>query len=101
MQQWTKEQFYTHLNSGNKGAFYLYTPLCGTCQLAGKMLDIVQKAMPEFLMGKADLNFLPEIAETFQVESVPCLLIFENKQIKEKVYAFQNVSYLYEKLKSS
>lgn len=98
MEQWTKELFFEHLNSGKKGAFYLYTPMCGTCQLAGKMLEIVSNTMPDFLIGKADLNYLPELAKSFQVESVPCLLIFYEGEIKEKIYAFHSVTYIYEKL---
>jgi len=99
MKQWTKEEFLQKLVSGEKGAFYLFTPMCGTCQVASKMLSIVSELLPEFSLGKADLNYIPEIAEDYQVESVPCLLIFDRQMIKEKIYAFQSVPYLYEKLK--
>jgi thiol-disulfide isomerase/thioredoxin len=99
MEQWTGDTFYQYLKSGKKGAFYLYTPLCGTCQIAGKMLEVVTKLLPDLPIGKADINYLPEISETFFIESVPCLVIFSEHQVKEKIYAFQDVPYLYEKLK--
>jgi hypothetical protein len=64
------------------------------------MLAVVEELVPELPLGKADLNFIPEIAETFFVESVPCLLIYDNKKIIEKLYAFQSVPNIYEKLKN-
>ncbi|WP_033827941.1 thioredoxin family protein [Bacillus andreraoultii] len=100
MEQWTNDTFYQHLKSGKKGGFYLYTPLCGTCQMASKMLGVIEELLPDLLIGKADMNYIPEIAETFFIESVPCLIIFSDYQIKEKIYAFQSVPFLYEKLKS-
>ncbi|MCU9612848.1 thioredoxin family protein [Caldibacillus lycopersici] len=100
MEQWTKAEFYQRLHSGESGALYLFTPMCGTCQVASKMLSVVEEILPKFEFGKADLNYLPEIAEEFLVESVPCLLIYEDKKVKEKIYAFQSVLYLYEKLKN-
>ena len=100
MEQWTKEVFYKNLNSGNKGAFYLYTPMCGTCQVAGKMLEVIHEVLPDFPVGKADLNYNPDLADEFFIESVPCLLIYNNGEIQDKIYAFQSVPYLYEKLKA-
>lgn len=100
MEQWSEKEFYDRLKSGQKGAFYLYTPMCGTCQLAGKMLEIVQQIFPDLPIGKADLNYHPKLAETFYIESVPCLLIFNEEIIVDKIYAFQSVPYLYEKLKN-
>lgn len=100
MNQWTEDMFYECLNSGGKGAFYLYTPLCGTCQMASKMLEVITELLPDLNLGKADVNYIPKLAETFFIESVPCLIIFSDHKIKDKIYAFQNVPYLYEKLKN-
>lgn len=99
MEQWKKEEFLENMNSGEKGAFYLFTPMCGTCQLAGKMLSVVEQILPDLKMGKADLNFMPDVAEKFQIESVPCLLVYDKNEVQDKIYAFQSVPYLLEKLK--
>jgi thioredoxin 1 len=79
---------------------YLYTPLCGTCQVAGKMLSVVEQLMPNSNWLKADLNFFPALAEEYAVESVPCLLVLRNNQLVKKIYAFHSVPYLYENVKS-
>ncbi|MBS4173963.1 thioredoxin family protein [Bacillus sp. FJAT-49736] len=78
---------------------YLYTPLCGTCQVASKILGVIEELLPALQMFKADLNYFPKLAEEFQIESVPCLLLLQNGRLKEKIYAFQSVPYIYEKLK--
>lgn len=100
MNEWTHKDWTKEKNTNRLAAYYLYTPMCGTCQVASKMLEIVTELMPDLTIGKANLNYVQEIAGLYEVESVPCLLITENGKLKEKIYAFQSVPYLYEKLKS-
>ncbi|MBM7694448.1 thioredoxin-like negative regulator of GroEL [Peribacillus deserti] len=99
MEVWREEQLAAAIDSGQPFCFYLFTPLCGTCHVASKILDVTEKLMPQFMMGKADLNYMPEIAETYQIESVPCLLLFTNGELQKKIYAFKSVPYIYEILK--
>ncbi|WP_066055381.1 thioredoxin family protein [Robertmurraya korlensis] len=79
---------------------YLYTPLCGTCQVAGKMLSVVEQLLPQHNWLKADLNYVPTLAEQYSIESVPCLLVLRNNELVKKIYAFQSVPFLYESLRS-
>lgn len=79
-------------------AVYLYTPMCGTCQVASKMIDVVEKLQQSFHFSKANLNYLPQFAEEQSIESVPCLLIFKGGVEQERIYAFQSVPFLYETL---
>jgi thioredoxin 1 len=78
---------------------YLYTPMCGTCQVARRMLSVVDELFPTLNIHSINLNYFPKEAQELGVESVPCLLIFENGQVKERIYAFQSVSYLHELFK--
>ncbi|MGD6968673.1 thioredoxin family protein [Rossellomorea vietnamensis] len=79
-------------------ALYLFTPLCGTCLVAGKMVDVTEKLFPQVAFIKADLNYIPAIAEKYAVESVPCMLLFHTGRLVNKIYAFQSVPYLHEEL---
>lgn len=99
MEEWTKDEFFKRLENKDQGAYFLYTPFCGTCQLAGKMLAVVQELLPNMPIGKGNLNFLPDLAQQLKIESVPCLLIFKDGNIVERIYAFHSVPYLYERLK--
>ncbi|KYC67556.1 thioredoxin [Bacillus coagulans] len=101
MQDWTREkQLEERILQEEKLALYFYTPLCGTCQLAGRMLEIAEQAVPRFPYAKANLNYVPQMAEKYKIESVPCLLLLENGRAIDKVYAFQSVPALFEKLSS-
>lgn len=98
MNQWTIEDWNRAKQADELTAFYLYTPMCGTCAVASKMLSVVEAMRPDLQIGKADLNYIQEIAETHEIESVPCLLIHRPGQPAEKLYAFQSVPYLLDKL---
>ena len=58
-----------------KQRYYLYTPMCGTCAVASKMMEVIAAMKPEIPIGKADLNYVQDIAIDYEIESVPCLLI--------------------------
>lgn len=98
MQEWSREQWEEKVSSEEKVAFYLYTPMCGTCQVASRMMEVTEQVVKDVPIGKANLNFMEQLAFDYEVESVPCLLITEKGKIVEKVYAFQSVPNLFEKL---
>lgn len=101
MKEWTSEEWETHSQNANIAAYYLYAPMCGTCQVASKMMEVVEELLPSVEIGQANLNYVEHIAIEQQIESVPCLLISENGQIIEKIYAFQSVPYLYNRLRKN
>jgi thioredoxin-like negative regulator of GroEL len=78
---------------------YLYTPMCGTCQLAKRMLEVVEELFPFLPFYQTDINYMPERAAAWKIESVPCLLLFQGGNIVKKWYAFHSVPYLYETIK--
>jgi thioredoxin-like negative regulator of GroEL len=100
MRNLTQDEIHILQHDEQAFALYFYTPLCGTCQVASKMLDVVEQLKTGYSFGKADLNFMPEMAKKFSIESVPCLLLFQNGRVIEKLYAFHSVPYIYEKMTS-
>ncbi|WP_163098937.1 thioredoxin family protein [Peribacillus alkalitolerans] len=93
------EQLQHNVKSQKLFGLYIYTPICGTCQVASKMLTVVESMLPELKIERIDLNFLPDIANHYKIESVPCFLLFENGTLVERIYAFQSVPDLLAKLK--
>ncbi|MGG3451642.1 thioredoxin family protein [Domibacillus aminovorans] len=83
-----------------KAALYVYTPMCGTCQVAGRMLDIVEAMNIDLPLERVNLNYHEDIAREFAIESVPCLLLMSEGKLKKKIYAFQSVPYIYEEMMS-
>lgn len=98
MEQWSYREWREFTDKEDLCAFYLYTPLCGTCAVASKILSVVTELKPDLVIGKTDLNYEEQIAEDYQVESVPCLLIQRKGQPVQKVYAFRSVQNILEKL---
>jgi thioredoxin 1 len=100
MQEWTKNKLNTAIQQKRTFYLYLYTPMCGTCQIASRMLDIIHELLPDLSCGKLNINFSQSLAMQYKIESVPCLLIFKEGNLDEKIYAFQSVPYLYDILKN-
>lgn len=88
--------------SGSDGAFavFLYTPLCGTCKLAERMLDILHEMRPEYAVDKANVNRMPQLVRLWMVESVPCLIAVERGSVLRKLYAFESIDNVYRFLES-
>ncbi|MFD4930679.1 thioredoxin family protein [Peribacillus butanolivorans] len=99
MQELKEEDCRLAVEEGETFCLYLYTPLCGTCQVASRMLTISLELFPDLKAGKMNMNYVQTIAESYEIESVPCLLLFKEGQLREKIYAFQSVPYLYGVLK--
>ncbi|MBL4954882.1 thioredoxin family protein [Neobacillus sp. YIM B02564] len=97
MNEWNRNDLSIFLNQRGTGLVYFYTPLCGTCQLAGKMLGVVEHLV-EIEMGKMNLNYYSDLAEKLVIESVPCLLLIRNGEIVDTIYAFHSVPFLLEKI---
>lgn len=77
-----------------------YTPMCGTCKISERMLDIANE-VTHLPLEKRDLNFYPEFSKEFEIQSVPILLIMKGEQELERIYAFQSVTFLLERIKKA
>ncbi len=99
MNEWTRTEWEDHKKQSAISLFYIYTPMCGTCQVAHKMMEVVQELV-DYPLGQANINFIQDVAKDYEIESVPCLLISKNGEVHKKVYAFQSVPYLIEVIKN-
>jgi len=100
MQELSKQDIVQKIaDSSSPFALFLYTPLCGTCKVTEKMLSIVEVMEPEIPLFKSDLNYLLELTTEWQVQSVPCIVIIEEGQVKERIYRMESVENLLNKLR--
>jgi thioredoxin-like negative regulator of GroEL len=97
MLETNQSEAYLLLTEHNTGLIYLYTPLCGTCHTASKMMNVIEQ-LTEIPIYQLNLNYAPDLAIDLSIESVPCLLAVNNGEILEKVYAFHSVPFIYEQL---
>ncbi|QHS23151.1 thioredoxin family protein [Virgibacillus sp. MSP4-1] len=98
MQEINEKDLSIILESQYKQFIFLYTPFCGTCKVAGKMLETLENIenLPNFHTMNASL--FPDFMQNYQIESVPCLAIIQEGHILDKTYAFHSVPFMYEKL---
>ncbi len=96
----TEQQLLEHMNAiQGTEAVLMYTPLCGTCKLAERMLDIVQATSAAVPLHKLNINYAPLLRERWQVASVPCLAIIGEEGLMHKEYALRSVDHIYRLLK--
>jgi thioredoxin 1 len=99
MQETSIDHLITKIDSEKKQIVFIYTTMCGTCQLAKRMLEIVEDSIDELTISMLNISFMGNYSKCWKIESVPCLLIFKDREIGEKIYGFQSVDYLYRLLK--
>ena len=51
---------------------------CGPCRMLSSVLDDVSAALPDINIVKINVDELPEIANTYSVQSVPTLILFKD-----------------------
>ncbi|MFC0214674.1 thioredoxin family protein [Paenibacillus chartarius] len=79
------------LTPGTSSFVMLYTPLCGTCKVALRMLDVVEAADPALHADRINLNVRPELAERWRVGSVPCLVRVRKGEVSGMLYRISSV----------
>lgn len=77
---------------------YIHSPFCGTCHLAKSMVDKIEHIHGTPLFADMNASIHPAFMQQYEIESVPCLLIVDNHEVKEKVYTFHSVAHMYKKV---
>jgi thioredoxin-like negative regulator of GroEL len=99
MIEWTQKELLEHAADKDTAfAVFLYTPLCGTCKLAERMLEIIMTMQPTMPLYKSNINFLPQVSQEWQIQSIPCVVIAEVGKDKKMIYRMQAVDELYRQL---
>jgi thiol-disulfide isomerase/thioredoxin len=75
-------------------AVYFFTPWCGTCKWGERMLDIVLTIETQVPLFKCNLNYAPDLAQEWKIQSVPCLTFIREGKVTEKLYRMGSVDIL-------
>lgn len=75
---------------------YIHTPFCGTCHVARSMLEKIEEMHQRTFFYEMNASFYPEFMQIHKIESVPCLFIKKDGEVKEKIYAFRSVVNIYQ-----
>lgn len=77
---------------------YIHSPFCGTCHVARQMLEQIEGIHKQDIFYEMNASLYPQFMQDNEVESVPCLFIKKNNEVKEKIYAFHSIGNIYQYL---
>lgn len=83
-------------------AIFIYTPLCGTCAAARRMLEIAEHLLPADILFEMNIHDIPELVQQFQISSVPAVMIFDGEQdVPKMVYRMSSVEHLLNEIRKA
>ncbi|MFK3936333.1 thioredoxin family protein [Alkalihalobacillus sp. NPDC078783] len=77
---------------------FIHTPLCGTCKYVSNMLQILEESYGTLTIDQLNINQYPTFAQTWQIKSVPCLLVFQKGLGVKRQYSFPSIADVYKML---
>lgn len=65
---------------------------CGPCMMQGQILEEVDKAHPEYRIGKVNVDENRELAVKFGIEAIPTMIVFKNGEAVERIVGMRQAS---------
>ena len=77
-----------------------WAPWCGPCRMLSPIVDrLADKLGDRAKVGKVNVDEQPELAQQFQVMSIPTLLIFQNGKLIQSSVGVKNEQQILEMLR--
>lgn len=94
----TEKEFNEKISKG-KVLVDCYAPWCGPCRMLGPVVEAVASENKEYSFYKLNVDDSEEVAMKYGIMSIPCILIFENGELKNTSVGFKSKDELEELLK--
>lgn len=77
----TKDNFDLARNSDKKVLLDFYADWCGPCRMVSPVVDQIAEENPQYFVGKINVDNQQELAEEFEVFSIPTLVVMQNGKV--------------------
>ncbi len=67
---------------------------CGPCRMMSPILDQFAQLHPELAVGKVNVDEQPELANLFQIASIPTLCVVQNGKLVRQAVGVQTIPQL-------
>ena len=92
-----KENFDKVANQ-NKALIDFWAPWCMPCQMLTPVLEELSEDKPDLVIAKVNVDEEPDLAIKFGINSIPCLMLFENGNLVNKSLGYMDKETLIKKL---
>ncbi|MBD2846727.1 thioredoxin family protein [Paenibacillus sp. IB182496] len=75
-------------------AIFVYTPLCGTCKMGARMLEVAAAMGAPLPLARLNVNYAPLLRERWRIASVPALVLLDGEDAVHIEYAMRSVQHL-------
>lgn len=93
------DEFEKLLNDKNKMLVDCYATWCGPCKMLSPVVEEVANEFTDISFYKIDVDQNENIVSMYNIMSVPTLLLFENKELKDTFIGFKSKEELISLLK--
>ena len=72
------------MNSDKPVLLDFWAPWCGPCRMVGPILDQIAEERPDIKVCKINVDEEPELAGSFQVMSIPTLVVMQDGKVANR-----------------
>lgn len=76
-----KNNFEEIIKSEKKVLLDFYADWCGPCRMVLPLVEQIAQENPQYVIGKVNIDIEPELAQAFDVFSVPTLVVLEDGKV--------------------
>ena len=78
------------INSKQTVVLDFYADWCGPCKMFAPVLHKLAEENPDVTFGKINVDEEPALAQSFQIQSIPTVVIIKDGTIKEVLVGLRN-----------